>query len=1318
MPVSRLFVEVTGQIDRMNQSLREAMTAADQAGIKVTGAGKSMIATFDQALNPTKALAEQVKLLETVGKSSADIWTVYGEKLKAAADAAAKNKQSVDPLVQSLINQNKAVEGSRGGFESLGASIQNFAQNPVQAAKAGVTGLLEGLGPTAVGIGAVGGAAIAAGLAIFEFTKHAAEAAEQIKNLSYATGMSTEQVQALQRLGEERGLGDLTATVEKLNVQLGKGQGGDFTEAILRMNIAIKQGGDAVYYIEEMRKHYRALADQIGETAAAQQMAADVGRRLVAILGPLLMSEESVTGQLKEIGSSGAVMSDDLVKKLAELHRKIEEHGRSWEMVKNKAVLYWDMLIEKITDFHAHERMYAAAMNQGVTTGPQLFSGITTGPQLSAPSGNELVRRQNEMAAADAIAAGTKEDLIGLTVQLNELERQYNDIKKDAKGLQFDAQALDNLARRIASTKELIKESQDADKYWVEQSKKAEEAQKRIKELNQETAKILQNLERKSHAALLPSGQEIDAYLKKFDEGVVKQLNDYQAVEDQLQRVMTSAGEEHLRIEKEISDTVVPRNESEKETIAVQKIEIAAQLQADAIRLKYAQLRYELEEKLSKLTPGSTLYEGAVEDMKKLSAAMDQALQDSSDLASAKITKVHQEAYNKMVDSVKQGAGQVFDAILARGKGAFQSLSDWIEGFFMTRLKVLFENLIVGIMGGFRQGFAGLLAGFTPGIGGGGTGGFSLGGVLGGLGGAAMAGIPSLGLMGATSSNLYLKGLGFTGLGITGGAVATSLITGMGISTAPEFLMAALTNPWTAAIAGGVLGTIALVKGLQGKNAYQAGAPEMMRDLGVSVSTDTMKQIYGNLGLSESQAYGIRKDIEISPVVLQQMGALAQQQGTYDTFLKKLQAVQTSWGPFDFSKAFQLGQTTGDWSELNKEFEDAFEHSQKLAEIMPDWKQKLEAVSTAATDAAGNVDPLTQALTDFRDAINGSITPVETMYDTFLKTGEITEELKKQIEDLGGSVEDLQKLSDMNLQLTGLQQSLSFIDSLTSSIKGLAPELDPINQLLSGQIGPELVSALTAAGLDPAKFTDLAGMIGLEKNWSNIAKPFGALTDQLRDALLKYGGEEGKLAVERYGQGFNTITQSLLDKTKAAMDQAYQQTVQDALKYLGDQAKETSDKISKLIEAIDRTKSDIVSVLDGILGALTKGGTSSPTTPVGASNSDAWAAYYAAVQAWQAQLQQILDQGGPWLAQEWENQNPPPQPPAADTGGLIYAHDGEAVLDRQQTSNLLRGQGQGITVNMSFPGAIITGVSSAADFVRQCLVELKRRGVKIENPGY
>ena len=164
------------------------------------------------------------------------------DELNRAADATRKNGQAIDPVVQSMLDLNKASLLSKVSFESIGQAVGDFASHPLQAAQNGVSGLLGLLGPTAVGIGAVATGVIAAGVAVFSFAKDAAEAAQQIQNLSYATGMSVEKVQALNRLGEEKGLGDLTGSIEKLNAQLGKGAGGPFTEAILKAGHHTERG--------------------------------------------------------------------------------------------------------------------------------------------------------------------------------------------------------------------------------------------------------------------------------------------------------------------------------------------------------------------------------------------------------------------------------------------------------------------------------------------------------------------------------------------------------------------------------------------------------------------------------------------------------------------------------------------------------------------------------------------------------------------------------------------------------------------------------------------------------------------------------------------------------------------------------------------------------------------------------------------------------------------------------------------------------------------------------------------------------------------
>ena len=108
MPIGRLFFEIGGDTSRLNASLQEAIRNAEEAGVKITRAGQSFISKFDEALNPTKKLAEQINLLSAAGKSQADIWKVMSDEINRAAEAAKKHGQAIDPMVKSMQEMNKA----------------------------------------------------------------------------------------------------------------------------------------------------------------------------------------------------------------------------------------------------------------------------------------------------------------------------------------------------------------------------------------------------------------------------------------------------------------------------------------------------------------------------------------------------------------------------------------------------------------------------------------------------------------------------------------------------------------------------------------------------------------------------------------------------------------------------------------------------------------------------------------------------------------------------------------------------------------------------------------------------------------------------------------------------------------------------------------------------------------------------------------------------------------------------------------------------------------------------------------------------------
>lgn len=333
MAISRLFVEIGKDVDRLNQSLRESMKAAEEAGIKVTASGQRMLSAFDRALNPTKELAEQIQLLEKAGKSSADIWAVYGDRLKAAADATTRNGQVVDPLVAKHMELNKEVVKSGLNYEILGKAIQDFAQNPVAAAKAGVVSILEGLGPAAIGMGAVAAAVGLAGKALWDMGADMAARAEDLHNLKISTGLATQTIQALQQISKEAGLEgiDLARTIGELNKQLGSREGGDFTRALVANNIALTDSNgaakDAVSLLDELRGKYSDIVDPVER---AQAMNAALGGRLRSLIPLLMSSNTSLAEQIKIMEESGPVWDDLTQRKLMQFDAALDKINRTW----------------------------------------------------------------------------------------------------------------------------------------------------------------------------------------------------------------------------------------------------------------------------------------------------------------------------------------------------------------------------------------------------------------------------------------------------------------------------------------------------------------------------------------------------------------------------------------------------------------------------------------------------------------------------------------------------------------------------------------------------------------------------------------------------------------------------------------------------------------------------------------------------------------------------------------------------------------------------------------------------------------------------
>lgn len=279
------------------------------------------------------------------------------------------------------------------------------------------------------------------------------------------------------------------------------------------------------------------------------------------------------------------------------------------------------------------------------------------------------------------------------------------------------------------------------------------------------------------------------------------------------------------------------------------------------------------------------------------------------------------------------------------GDFAAAALDAVIKGFAQPFMNVLtglgnaagnwFSNLLSGKGGGFNLG--GLLD-----FGGGGSGGgfnipgLNLGGLFSGLfsggGGAAIpfigpmapgfVGPMSSGVSGASGGILGPVGaaIGKVGTAITSGLSAVGSAIGAGMNAIWAGLSAAGPVGWAAmAGAGAFFGGRALADWASGPNSYEALEKEIARDYGgVDVPKEVIAAFLDAVGISEAEAWDVRKNISTSPAfLLGVVGKFAEEQGKIEEFLQSLEKVQTSWGNFDFRAAFEEGLNTDDWTALN-----------------------------------------------------------------------------------------------------------------------------------------------------------------------------------------------------------------------------------------------------------------------------------------------------------------------------------------------------------------------------------------------------------------
>ena len=222
------------------------------------------------------------------------------------------------------------------------------------------------------------------------------------------------------------------------------------------------------------------------------------------------------------------------------------------------------------------------------------------------------------------------------------------------------------------------------------------------------------HIDTKGHAALVPSQNEIDSWLKKFDKEQLDRVKTYNEVEAKVTKEISTNRLDELKAQKDIIANSVPMNDQEKEQQALEKAHIDYMISAEETRVKYEQIRTELQTKLNKLSEDDPLRKAAEADLGKLAEKEQQELEKAGQVFSNDVLKVHREEYQKMIAQVRDGAGQIFDILTSNGKDKFQSLLDWLKGSWMSGLKTLFQNFFAELVTGFQKGFGGIFSGIIP----------------------------------------------------------------------------------------------------------------------------------------------------------------------------------------------------------------------------------------------------------------------------------------------------------------------------------------------------------------------------------------------------------------------------------------------------------------------------------------------------------------------------------------------------------------------------------------------------------------------------
>jgi len=965
------------------------------------------------------------------------------------------------------------------------------------------------------------------------------------------------------------------------------------------------------------------------------------------------------------------------------------------------------------------------------------------------------VNWMNEIAAAEARASGESEKLIPYLTKLNEAKTNLEAAIKSAREGVGDTNELKTLSQAVnlAQKKyDLMKEQEKLSKKIYKMENLSAPISS-IRTMPKGTKEGLEHLRTQGYLGPVAEVLTKNAFAAMDD--WIKQVREAREMELELKKNIISEQMKQLDFEKEMYQQGMIFTAEEQKAAEIKKVNFDSINEKKKLELQYQLTSLDLEKELENIREHSKTGSGFLpfllaQAQAKAKLAKTILEQETSNLEIARIKKtidIEQEYRKEKIMELREIAGTLFDDLLSGNENIWSNLLNSFKRVFLKPAKEAFQKYFQSLLFNSDGSAKGEDSTSTSG---------GLTGFISGLVPMATKVMGPLALAGqaAFSKNPYLKTAGIVGMAGAGLAAASTLMVGGGTTLFTTVLAAAA--PMIAAAAGAAMAGVAIANAVIGDDSYESGSKQIKKAFGVNFSAKQYQAFVNSLGMNEAQAWGVRADLNWSPkMISENIAPLAKDAGKIDQLLKAAETASAGHNVVNMRPAIEIGILTNNWDALNKVFKETAGFANLIESKIPGITEKLMAGEEV-------LKPYEQLIVNFNNlgtSIKETITSSSKMYDTFLSTGDITEKLSKQIQDVNGNLAAFEKLSSLTKistqfselitnfintgevteELTkiitdfggsvellsqmdiasGMSESVTFISNLVSELKNLAPELDPINQILSGKIGTEALAALNQAGLDVEQITKLTNAINA-KNVLGDLEAFPRMTEDIKNALLNYGGDAGATAIANYANGINTITTDLLKSVTESMNAAFYAELSNVTSYLTETQTTMEDTLKTLMEninaqfttvgdaitaSIDIAKQAVVDAINQIILSIatTEGGAAAATSSlwngaiaVGSTNttseSTTWPGY---TMSPEEQAQKL-----------WQIQN---NIPTLAEGGSV-AKTGWAVVHEGETySGIGKSLGKG-DIHIHLEGATINGVDDLDNKLMLSAKRLRNRG--------